>query len=567
MVLLEVVEGQLLLKDQIREYMDRGNFLETWSYLDFFLGTYDGKTLKDCTVSRGRPTNIHVPYCGNSNRPGRCRVLCMENHETMPYFPGRWFPKCNDDGENGLFHASMLVLLKPWCSLQNLKNSGRTFHDSFNDFMAFAPENIHFIVENIQFFHECADSVRKDHPEEPTDHEPFHASLPLDAEESLDELSSDRLNSLVTDADVDQAMDWPFSAQELLYADVAIGLGLDCGALAEHEYSLSLNHPAYPATVEDMDCFDSWDYNIASAIDGAIVDVQDTFSSPSVQCSSSINPPSSVPVSEPSVAPSVGIMPTRSRSVLNDKQKMAHDIVASYLCAYVDGQHPPQRLLVVHGQGGTGKTALLRAVADTFDEMGSSSLLAKTAMSSVAASMVCGQTLHMWAGLPIKTPPTHKWVTHPSREMARRWKKNMSSVLWLTIDEMSMLTAPQLSWLSQVTSNLRTSDFSTEPSILFGGLSVILLGDMHQFPPIANTNKELYNHATLEHTSYLSRTLFEQFEMVIRLEKQMRIQDPVWEDILTHTRTGDCTAEDLAEIDRLVLGNAKCILPDFLSPP
>ena len=143
----------------------------------------------------------------------------------------------------------------------------------------------------------------------------------------------------------------------------------------------------------------------------------------------------------------------------------------------------------------------------------------------------------------------------------------MSSVLWLTIDEMSMLTAPQLSWLSQVTSNLRTGDFSTEPSIPFGGLSVILLGDMHQFPPIANTNKELYNHAPLEHTSYLSRTLFEQFEMVIRLEKQMRIQDPVWEDILTRTRTGDCTAEDLAEIDRLVLENAECILPDFLSPP
>ena len=176
--------------------------------------------------------------------------------------------------------------------------------------MAFAPENIHFIVENIQFFHECADSMQKDHMEEPTHPEPFHASLLLDVEESLDELSSDRLNLLVTDADVDQAVDWPFSAQELLYANVAIGLGLDCGALAEHEYSLSLNHPAYPATVEDMDCFDSWDCNIASAIDGVIVDIQDTFSSPSVQRSSSIYPPSSVPVSKPSVAPLVGIMPT-----------------------------------------------------------------------------------------------------------------------------------------------------------------------------------------------------------------------------------------------------------------
>ena len=70
MVLLKVVEGQLLLKDQIHEYMDSGDFLETWSYLDFFLGTYDGKTLKDCTVSHGRPANIRVPYRGNSNRPG-----------------------------------------------------------------------------------------------------------------------------------------------------------------------------------------------------------------------------------------------------------------------------------------------------------------------------------------------------------------------------------------------------------------------------------------------------------------------------------------------------------------
>ena len=53
MVLLEVVEGQLLLKDQMREYMDHGDFLESWLYLDFFLGMYDGKTLKDTTVSCG----------------------------------------------------------------------------------------------------------------------------------------------------------------------------------------------------------------------------------------------------------------------------------------------------------------------------------------------------------------------------------------------------------------------------------------------------------------------------------------------------------------------------------
>ena len=45
-VSIEIIEGQLLVKDQIREYMDQGSQLEHWSYLDYFLGTYDGKSSK-----------------------------------------------------------------------------------------------------------------------------------------------------------------------------------------------------------------------------------------------------------------------------------------------------------------------------------------------------------------------------------------------------------------------------------------------------------------------------------------------------------------------------------------
>lgn len=108
---------------------------------------------------------------------------------------------------------------------------------------------------------------------------------------------------------------------------------------------------------------------------------------------------------------------------------MAHEIITSHLRAHIEGRNPPQRLVVVHGQGGTGKTAMLNAIADTFTRMGASCLLAKTAMTGVAASIVRGQMLHTWAGLPIKTPPTHKWVTHPSKEMGRRRKTNMSSIL------------------------------------------------------------------------------------------------------------------------------------------
>ena len=199
--------------------------------------------------------------------------------------------------------------------------------------------------------------------------------------------------------------------------------------------------------------------------------------------------------------------------------------------------------------------------------MGVLSLLVKTAMTSVAVSIVCGQTLHTWAGLPIKMPLTHKWVTHPSKEMGCWRKTNMSSILWLTVDEMSMLTALQLAWLSQVTSIICTGIFSTEPSIPFRGISIVLLGDLHQFPPIANTNREQYSPSLSDHTAHLSRTLFEQFETVVCLEKQIRIWDPIWEDILMCTQTGECSADDLAEIDHLILGNTDCVLLDFLSPP
>ena len=571
---LELVEGRLLLKDQMREYMDRGDLLEKWSYLDFFLGTYDGKTLKepDSNSSCGRPANVCVPYRGYSNRPGRCRVLRGAGHETMPYFPGRWFPKRDNDEENGLFHASMLALLKPWRSLQDLKHSTESFRDAFDAFMTNAPPDVLATVENIQFFHECADGAQKDRMNENPIDNIFPASTALDYEDvenevqAADEQSSSVLDSLVTDEDVERAVDRPFSSRELLHADIAISVGHSCGLFSQPVYSLSPNHPAYPATVEDLDLFDAWDRNDAPALN-------DTAGQDSVQDSHSVNPSSDLlplithSVTEPTVSPLVHAPTVQCSTVLNKKQNMAHDIITSHLRAHVEGRHPPQRLLVVHGQGGTGKTAMLNAIVDMFERMGVSSLLAKTAMSGVAASIVRGQTLHTWAGLPVKPPHTDKWVTHPSKEMVRRRKTNMSSILWLTVDEMSMLTTPQLSWLSQITSFLCTDTFSSEPSIPFGGISMVLLGDMHQFPPIANTNKELYNRFPIDHSSRLGRTLFEQFDSVIHLEEQMRVQDPVWEHILTRTRTGDCNAEDLAEIDCLVLGNAECVTPDFTTAP
>lgn len=217
--------------------------------------------------------------------------------------------------------------------------------------------------------------------------------------------------------------------------------------------------------------------------------------------------------------------------------------------------------MIIHGQGGTGKSVLLAAISNTFNKMGAPNLLAKTAMTGVAASIVGGQTLHTWAALPVTTPRSDNWVTHPTKEADHRRKKNMGSVQWLTMDEKSMLTTPLLAHLAKATSVVRAELNAVDASIPFGGLNIVLLGDFHQFPPIASHKKELY-HST-ESTPptppcEIGRNLFEQFDVVIKLEQQMRIQDLSWEGILQRSQTGDCTKEDIIEIRKLVLTNPAC---------
>lgn len=99
------------------------------------------------------------------------------------------------------------------------------------------------------------------------------------------------------------------------------------------------------------------------------------------------------------------------------------------------------------------------------------------------------------------------------------------------------------------------------------GLSALLLGDFHQFPPIGGRNRALYSQNPQSSKSQLGRNLFLQFETVVELRQQMRVTDVVWDNILQRARNGACTYEDLAEIRRLVLTNKDCTIPNFQTAP
>lgn len=556
--------------------MDRGDALQHMSYLDFFLDTYDGKACTHTNGSRGRVPNTRVPYLESSNRVGPCRIVRTPGHETMPYFPGQWFPKQEPNCKNGLFEAAMLALLKPWRSLSDIRSSHDCFLDAYDSFYASASEHVRDTIQNIGFYYECFDTVstRQDANLHPSDNSLTHRTADDEIADVLWSTESSGENevtydSVITEEAILSAADNPYNAGELLYADVAVSIGCEAGVLDVSMDAPCVCRHALPASAEQLGFARTWEETLNGRTspyeENVVEDTLSDANAMAVNISLHVNGDANC---EPSATLSVPLLTCiDSVAELNEKQKIVHEIISNNLRTHLQKQHTEQILMIVHGQGGTGKTTLLNAISKTFDDHGASKLFAKMAMSGVAASLIGGQTLHSWAALPITNPSTEKWVTHPSKDVERRRKENIGNALWLTVDEKSMMTAPTLAHLSHVTGVVRSNIYRFDATRAFGGLNVVMLGDFHQFPPVANPKKELYNSNPPNGLCKTGRALYEQFNTVIKLDQQMRVRDHIWNDILQRTRTGDCSSADIAEIKKLVLLNPDCDKPDFSVPP
>ncbi|KAI1782350.1 hypothetical protein LXA43DRAFT_857865, partial [Ganoderma leucocontextum] len=130
---------------------------------------------------------------------------------------------------------------------------------------------------------------------------------------------------------------------------------------------------------------------------------------------------------------------------------------------------------------------------------------------------------------------------------------------YLVLDEYSMVSKTLFALLSKIiTMAMEGSGLDTDGP--FGGISVILCGDLHQFPPVACSAREaLYRPVdpakdTVEQA--IGRRLYETFDKVVILDEQMRVTDNVWRDFLTSLRMGEVTEEQLDMLRGLVLSSA-----------
>lgn len=133
------------------------------------------------------------------------------------------------------------------------------------------------------------------------------------------------------------------------------------------------------------------------------------------------------------------------------------------------------------GPAGSGKTYVLNKFIKTQKKKGRE--VAITASTGIAATHIGGTTIHSWSGLGIRDELTTRdrlWLTDNNKLIKRYCMTDV-----LIIDEVSMLHGKRLNMIDEAAQLLRNN---SEP---FGGMQVILTGDLFQLPPITRGSSEI----------------------------------------------------------------------------
>lgn len=203
-----------------------------------------------------------------------------------------------------------------------------------------------------------------------------------------------------------------------------------------------------------------------------------------------------------------------------------------------------KRNLFITGKAGSGKSTLLTYLRKSvFPEE-----TIFCAYTGVAALNIGGETLHKFFGfLPdITIAKVKSDDYHPKNQ------KIMKILKVLVIDEVSMVRADLIDIIDAA---LRK--FGPKPSKPFGGVQIVMFGDLYQLPPIVTGDEreffdENYKSELFFDANSWAKAPFE----VIELTKVYRQRDQEFVDILNGIRLNEVTQ---AQIDRL----NQLVDPDF----
>ena len=223
--------------------------------------------------------------------------------------------------------------------------------------------------------------------------------------------------------------------------------------------------------------------------------------------------------------------------------------------AMKNGEHIKPYRVFLSGPGGVGKSHVIKLIqSDTIRLIKQSGsvepddvLVLLTAPTGVAAFNVNGMTLH---SAFLLGRSRYGGFQPLSSEKVNTLRSKLSKLVLLIIDEVSMVGADMLFEVHK-----RLQQIKGVPSdVMFGGVSVLAVGDLYQLPPVAqpimlfSTVRDSYAQL------YKSGSIWQDEFELMELDEIMRQRgDSAFAELLCRVRTASCTSDDIAVLESRVV--------------
>ncbi len=228
-------------------------------------------------------------------------------------------------------------------------------------------------------------------------------------------------------------------------------------------------------------------------------------------------------------------MSTNNTDITNKSFQLASDFVN-----YTNAS------LFLTGKAGTGKTTFLKHVKE--NEVKNTVVVAPTGVAAINAG---GTTIHSFFQLPftpfipvskgygVTETSTDKHSLISQQRLTNERKEIMQKLELLIIDEISMVRCDVLDAIDTVLRHVRS-----QYSVPFGGVQVLLIGDMYQLPPVIKTEEwQLLSPYYKSEYFFNSHVIESQQPVYVELNKIYRQNDGAFVQVLNQVRNNEMDQE------------------------
>ena len=194
-----------------------------------------------------------------------------------------------------------------------------------------------------------------------------------------------------------------------------------------------------------------------------------------------------------------------------------------------------RRNMYITGKAGTGKSTLLQYFKEKSEKK-----IVVLAPTGIAAINIGGATIHSFFRFP------HRLITENEIRKRKGKGKLFTSLDTLVIDEVSMVRADIMDGI-----DLALRKNRERPDEPFGGVQVILFGDLYQLPPVVENDLEEFFSEHYESPFFFSANVFRETNLAkFELQRIFRQSDPEFIRLLNNVRNNEVQQNHLETLNQ-----------------